>query len=96
LVYDGPLARIVERFSESKLVKLQFETDAPADLGIFGEVVRREGPWADIKVERAAVARVLAAILDRHAVADVSVEEPPLEEVISKVFEEARTAHDAA
>jgi ABC-2 type transport system ATP-binding protein len=96
LVYDGPLARIVERFSETKLVKLQFETDAPEDLGIFGEVVRREGPWADIKVERAAVARVLAAILDRHAVADVSVEEPPLEEVIAKVFEEARTAHDAA
>ncbi len=25
LVYDGPLARIVERFSESKLVKLEFE-----------------------------------------------------------------------
>ena len=96
LVYDGPLARIVERFSERKLVKLQFEADAPEDLGRFGEVVRREGPWADIKVERAEVAKVLAAILDRHSVADVSVEEPPLEEVISRVFEEARTAHDAA
>jgi ABC-2 type transport system ATP-binding protein len=96
LVYDGPLARIVERFSESKLVKLQFEGEAPDDLGRFGEVVRREGPWADIKVERASVAAVLAAILDRFSVADVSVEEPPLEEVISKVFEEAQTAHDAA
>jgi ABC-2 type transport system ATP-binding protein len=96
LVYDGPLARIVERFSERKLVKLQFDSDAPSDLGRFGEVVRHEGPWADIKVERAEVARVLAAILDRHAVADVSVEEPPLEEVIARVFEEARTAHDAA
>ena len=79
-----------------KLVKLQFEARRTEDLGRFGEVVRREGPWADIKVERAAVAKVLAAILDRHAVADVSVEEPPLEEVISRVFEEARTAHDAA
>jgi ABC-2 type transport system ATP-binding protein len=96
LVYDGPLAGIVERFSETKLVKLEFEGDAPDDLGRFGEVVRREGPWADVKVERARVATVLAAILDRDAVADVSVEEPPLEEVISRVFEEARTAHDAA
>jgi ABC-2 type transport system ATP-binding protein len=96
LLYDGPLAGIVERFSETKLVKLQFEEEAPADLERFGEVVRREGPWAEIKVERAAVTSVLAAILDRHAVADVSVEEPPLEEVISRVFEEARTAHDAA
>ncbi len=39
---------------------------------------------------------MLAAILDLSTVADLSVEEPPLEEVISKVFEEARTAHDAA
>src|ERR1700728_2917083 len=37
LIYDGPLSRIVERFSESKLVKLQFEEDAPEDLGRFGE-----------------------------------------------------------
>src|SRR3954469_11952693 len=29
LLYDGPLARIVERFSETKLVKLQFEETAP-------------------------------------------------------------------
>ena len=60
LVYDGPLAGIVERFSETKLVKLQFEGPAPEDLGRFGEVVRREGPWADIKVERSRVAEVLA------------------------------------
>ncbi len=58
--------------------------------------MRREGPWADVKVERSRVAAVLAAILDRHAVADVSVEEPPLEEVITRVFEEARAGHDAA
>jgi ABC-2 type transport system ATP-binding protein len=96
LVYDGPLARIVERFSESKLVKLQFEDDAPLDLDRFGVVMRRDGPWADIKVERGQVASVLAAILDRHSVLDVSVEEPPLEEVIARVFEEARAGHDAA
>jgi ABC-2 type transport system ATP-binding protein len=96
IVYDGPLAKIVERFSESKLVKLQFEEDAPDDLARFGEVVRREGPFADIRIERSRVAEVLASVLNQHALADVSVEEPPLEEVIAKVFEEARLAHDAA
>ncbi|MDR3621029.1 MAG: ATP-binding cassette domain-containing protein [Paludisphaera borealis] len=96
IVYDGPLAKIVERFSESKLVRLQFEETAPDDLGRYGEVVRREGPFADVKIERARVAEVLGAMLNRHAIADVSVEDPPLEEVIAKVFEEARLAHDAA
>ena len=96
IAYDGPLAGIVERFSESKLVRLQFEGTAPDELDRFGEVVRREGPFADIKIERAKVAEVLAAILDQHALADVSVEDPPLEEVIAKVFQEAERAHEAA
>ena len=56
LVYDGPLAGITERFGETKLVKLQFEGPAPEDLGRFGEVVRREGPFADIK-DRAVAGR---------------------------------------
>ncbi len=96
LIYDGPLAGVIERFGETKLVKLRFEGPPPDDLESFGELVRREGPFADIKVERARVAMVLAAILERSVVADVSVEEPPLEEVISRVFEEAEAAHDAA
>ncbi len=60
----------------------------PDDLDRFGEVTRREGPSADLKVERARVAEVLGAILDRYAVADVSVQDPPLEQVIARVFEE--------
>ena len=96
LVYDGPLSGIIEKFGESKQVKLQFEDQAPQDLGQFGQVVRLEGPFADIKIERSRVAEMLGAILDRHALADVSVEDPPLEEVIAKVFEEARISHDAA
>ena len=66
-------------------------TTAPDDLARFGEVARREGPVADLKVERARVAEVLAAILDRYTVVDVSVQDPPLEQVIARVFEEAQT-----
>jgi viologen exporter family transport system ATP-binding protein len=97
LVYDGPLSGIIERFSQSKLVRLEFAEGAvPDDLARFGEVTRVEGPAADLKVDRARVAEVLGAILDRHAVADVSVQDPPLEQVIARVFEEGRKSHDAA
>jgi ABC-2 type transport system ATP-binding protein len=97
LVYDGPLAGITEKFGASKLVKLQFAEGAlPEDLERYGEVTRREGPAVDIKVERATVAQVLGAILDRHAVVDVSVQDPPLEQVIARVFEEGQRTHDAA
>jgi ABC-2 type transport system ATP-binding protein len=97
LVYDGPLAGITEKFGASKLVKLQFaEGEVPEDLERYGEVTRREGPAVDIKVDRSTVAQVLGAILDRHAVVDVSVQDPPLEQVIARVFEEGQRTHDAA
>jgi ABC-2 type transport system ATP-binding protein len=97
LVYDGPLAGITKRFGQSKLVRLQFaDGQPPDDLERFGEVTRIEGPSADLKVERSRVAEILGTILDRYAVADVSVQDPPLEQTIARVFEEGRKTHDAA
>jgi ABC-2 type transport system ATP-binding protein len=97
LVYDGELSRLSERFGHTKLVKLEFgEGSVPDDLERYGEVTRREGPSADLKVERSQVAKVLGAILDQYSVADVVVQDPPLEQVIARVFEEGRADHDAA
>src|SRR5262249_5180310 len=61
VLYDGPLAGITERFGRSKLVRLQFAgEETPKDLGRFGEYTS-SGPVAELKVERAFVAEVLAA-----------------------------------
>jgi ABC-2 type transport system ATP-binding protein len=95
LVHDGPLAGIIEQFGRTKLVKLQFEAAAPDDLGRFGEVIRREGPIADLKVDRIRVPEVLAAILDQYTVVDMSVHDPPLDQVIAHVFEVSRVKHEA-
>jgi ABC-2 type transport system ATP-binding protein len=97
LVYDGPLTGITERFGNEKLVKLQFDgADSPTDLGEFGEVTSREGPIAELKVERLRVAEVLAAILKRYIVMDVSIHDPPLDQMIAKVFEEGAPAEPEA
>jgi ABC-2 type transport system ATP-binding protein len=88
VVYDGPLAGITERFGRHKLVRLQFAgEEAPAGLERFGEC-SVAGPVAELKVDRTRVAEVLAAILDRHTVVDMSVQDPPLDQVIARVFEE--------
>ena len=96
VIYDGPLAGITERFGRSKLVRLQFADDAPADLARFGEDLTCTGPVAELKVERTRVAEVLAAILDRYTVIDVSVHDPPLDQVIARVFEEGKARPEAA
>ena len=63
------------------------------DLGLerFGEC-SISGPVAELKVDRTRVAEVLAAILDRHTVLDMSVQDPPLDQVIARVFEEGGAA----
>ena len=93
VIYDGDLSGITERFGQAKLVKLQFAGETtPHDLEQFGEVTSREGPAADLKVDRSRVAEVLGVILDRYTVVDMSVQDPPLDQVIARVFEEGRVA----
>ena len=94
IIYDGLLAGITERFGKTKLLRLHFVGDeAPAGLDRYG-AVSLVGPVAELKVDRAQVSEVLAAILDRYKLSDVSVEDPPLEQVIAQVFEEGRVRHE--
>jgi ABC-2 type transport system ATP-binding protein len=95
VIYDGPLAGITEQFGQSKLVRLQFTGETTPDgLERFGEVIRREGPAAELKVDRPRVAQALAAVLDHYTVVDLSVEDPPLAQVIARVFQEGHVNHE--
>lgn len=95
LVYDGPLAGITEQFGRAKLVRLHFAGDqAPPGLEAFGEVTRQDGPIVDLKVERQRLPVVLEQILGQNSVIDMNVQDPPLDEVIARVFEEAQVEHE--
>ncbi|MEM9186413.1 MAG: ABC transporter ATP-binding protein [Planctomycetota bacterium] len=92
IMYDGSLEGIIDRFSGHKVLTLQLaEADlpggeAPADIARFGEVLDFQPPKVKLKVERTVIADVLAGALDKYSVEDVSVEDPPLEEVIAEMF----------
>ncbi|MFZ5829740.1 MAG: ABC transporter ATP-binding protein [Planctomycetota bacterium] len=90
IIYDGSLAGIVDRFAGQKIISLQMSNgQVPDDLQRFGEVISVEAPRIRLRVARAVVPEVLPAMLAAHAVVDVSVEDPPLEEVIAEVFAQA-------
>ncbi|QEG42834.1 ABC transporter ATP-binding protein [Roseimaritima ulvae] len=85
--YDGSLSGIVDKFSGSKIVTLQFAEDVqPSNLGLIGEVLDTNWPKARIRIPRAEVPSRLAQALRDHTVEDVSVEDPPLEDVIADLF----------
>ena len=58
----------------------------PEQLEQYGQLVRMMPPKATLQIERQNVARSLAAILRQHPIEDISVEDPPLEEVIAEMF----------
>jgi ABC-2 type transport system ATP-binding protein len=85
--HDGSLSGIIGRFSSHKVITLQLDEQETTDgFERFGQVLEVQPPKVKLRIERAAVPGTLAAILDQHAVFDVAVEDPPLEEVIAQLF----------
>jgi ABC-2 type transport system ATP-binding protein len=79
---------------------LQFGDDQmPSDLARYGEVLEIIEPKVKLRVDRSVIADVLSAVLANHTIEDVSVEDPPLEEVIAEMFalsdEEAKEMSNA-
>lgn len=93
IMYDGSLNEIIGRFSGHKYVTLQLPSSAPTTgFDRYGEVLETVPPKVKLKIDRAHVARVLAEILAHTTIDDVVVEDPPLEQVIGEVFEQAQAA----
>lgn len=90
IIYDGSLSGIIDRFGGHKIITVLFAGGLiPPDLDRFGILLACEPPRAKLRVPRSEVTRVLGSILVAHTVDDVSVEDPPLEEVIAEVFSHA-------
>jgi ABC-2 type transport system ATP-binding protein len=87
IVYDGSLSGIVDRFSSHKVLTLLFGNgQLPTDIGRYGEVIEIVEPRVKLRVDRQQISEVLSTVLANHTLEDVSVEDPPLEEVIAQVF----------
>jgi ABC-2 type transport system ATP-binding protein len=88
LLFDGELAALVQRFTAHKTIVVRLE-DCDADLSKYGEVVSCEEGLATLRVEKTQTARVTGRLLADLPVLDLTVEDPPIEEVIERVFAQA-------
>lgn len=85
--YDGSLSGVIDQFSGSKVVTLQFaEGIEPKDLSRIGEVMETQWPKAKLRIARADIPNRLATALREYTIEDVAVEDPPLEDVIAALF----------
>ncbi|MEL7083444.1 MAG: ATP-binding cassette domain-containing protein [Cyanobacteria bacterium P01_A01_bin.3] len=87
LIYDGSLAGLLEQFAPYREVKVELERDYDrATLERFGELQSLERRSARFVLQREHLTQTVARLLAELSVADLTVTDPPIEEVIGRVF----------
>jgi ABC-2 type transport system ATP-binding protein len=90
LLYDGSLRELVARTTRVKRLELVLaEGTTVEQIARFGEVKNFDFPHATIEVPRDEATRASARILRSGAVADLSIQDPPIEDAIRLAFAEA-------
>ena len=93
LIYDGSLEGLLTRFAPYREVKVELSNpDDGAQLSRYGEIETLNGCSVSLIVQRAALTQTVARILADFSVQDLTVTDPPIEEVIGRVFQAGAVA----
>ena len=85
LIYDGPLAELAERFAGYKTITVHAD-HLPPSFDSYGTVVAADEQSVSVRVKRADVSAVAHRMLSDMDVHDISIADPPIEDVIADVF----------
>ena len=87
ILYDGLLSDIVQKFAPYKVIRVDLEKEVDKKrLETIGDVKEYHKISASIHVPRDEVANRASSLLSKFPVADLTIEDPPIEEIIRKVF----------
>jgi ABC-2 type transport system ATP-binding protein len=93
IIYDDKVSTMRRSLLRTKLLEVRFEEE-PVAIDIDGvEVLKARGSGYKLVVDtdRANIRTVLDDLLERFRVADISVLDPPLEDVIGEIYEAPRS-----
>jgi len=98
LIHDGDLKALSQQLRPDKRIVVRFAAGAPdgAALAAYGQVVQAGPAQATLQVRAEEVASAVSRLLGAHAVADLNVIDPPLEEVMKALFDRSRADREAS
>ena len=91
ILFDGELSALAARFGAEKTIGVTLK-EGSADLSAYGTVIGSEDGKISLKVSRADAPEVATRLLRDLPVADLTIEDPPIEDVIESVFADASAA----
>lgn len=87
LIYDGNLEELLARFAPYREVKVELAEQVPAaKLAEYGEIEAIEGMEVRFLIQREKLTATVGRILADLTIVDLKVNEPPIEDVIGRIF----------
>lgn len=93
LIYDGLLNGLLDRFAPYRQVKIELAQPlSEAELANFGEIESIEGQQVRFLIPREKLTPTISHILAQLEIQDLSVSDPPIEEIIGRLFQTGKAS----
>jgi ABC-2 type transport system ATP-binding protein len=97
ILFDGPLGSLSARLAPFKVISIDLQQDINGyAFESVGQVLSHDGRKVKLRVDKDQAAAVTSRLLADLAVLDLTIEDPPIEDVIRQVFANGRDGQPAA
>jgi ABC-2 type transport system ATP-binding protein len=97
IIHDGDLRQLIKTMDPDKRVSFTSLAPISADeLGKLGTVLARDGQRVTVRVPERELPGVISYLLGTLKVADLAIEDPPLEEIMREMFGRSKETREAA
>jgi ABC-2 type transport system ATP-binding protein len=90
IVYEDKVSNLKRKFLTSKLVEVRYAQEVPANFSLDGVEILKIGHYGvklRFDTHKTQVERVLSHLTKAGSVVDITISDPPLEDVIAKIYQ---------
>jgi ABC-2 type transport system ATP-binding protein len=90
IVYEDKVSNLKRRFLTSKLVEVRYAEEVPTGFSMDGVEILKVGHYGvklRFDTHKTRVEKVLSHLTNTGSVVDITISDPPLEEVIAKIYQ---------
>jgi ABC-2 type transport system ATP-binding protein len=90
IVYEDKVSNLKRKFLTTKLVEVRYAEEVSADFSLEGVELLKVGHYGvklRFDTQKTPVEKVLSHLTEAGSVVDITISDPPLEEVIAKIYQ---------
>ena len=90
IVYEDKVSNLKRKFLTSKLVEVRYAEEVPANFSVEGVEILKVGHYGvklRFDTRKTSVEKVLSHLTGSGSVVDITISDPPLEDVIAKIYQ---------